>query len=301
MPLTHLLGRRSIARCELHTRKATSAARRLVPYLLVKREQALLVLEVSRIRDRTDRRSLERHCELEAIHRTLLPLRDGRRRGPEPFRQAGHPLCGYQDLGPPEHGWTKEQVYAYLAGIMDSDGSFRVKKRHVVGMLHPQYRINIRCAQVAPSPAIDLLARTFGGSVAKKHDSRPNTRDLAVWSLHDRAAASTIRSLLPYLVVKTREAWLLLELRRLKAEGKKGVSEWVHANRWRKRVTMRKRYHTPGQVTEFERICRQVHDLHSGRNTGTASEEFISSRTSRGPAYRPCSARLSKVSDECLQ
>src|SRR2546422_3741445 len=57
-------------------------------------------------------------------------------------------------------------------------------------------------------------------------------------------AEPAIRALLPYLVVKKTEALHLLQLRRLKAEGKQGVTEWVHANRWRDSVRMRKRCYT---------------------------------------------------------
>lgn len=77
--------------------------------------------------------------------------------------------------------------------------------------------------------------------------------------------------MLPHLIVKKQEAWLLLELRLLKAEGKKGASEWVHANRWHERVRMRKRCYTPGQVADFERLHREIQDLHSGRSACTGS------------------------------
>jgi hypothetical protein len=180
-------------------------------------------------------------------------------------------LHGYAQLGPAELGWTQRQVHAYLAGLMDSDGSFRTEKRAVRGMRSPHYRINIRCAQVAPSPAIELLAKTFGGSMGIRHEKRPNSRDLATWSLHDKAAVPAIRSILPFLVVKQTEAWLLLELRGLKERGKGGLTEWVHANRWHDQVQMRKRCYTTDQVASFERIHRAIQELHSGGIAKTSS------------------------------
>ena len=56
-----------------------------------------------------------------------------------------------------------------------------------------------------------------------------------------------------------------MELRRLKAEGKKGVTEWRHPNRWRDSAKMRKRCYTTDQVAQFERIHRAVQGLHAGR------------------------------------
>lgn len=163
---------------------------------------------------------------------------------------------------PPE--WSPGKTLAYLAGIMDSDGNFRIEKKNVKGMLVPNYRINIRASQVIPSPAIELLAKTFGGRARTKKSNRPTQRNLAHWSLHDKSAADAISALLPYLVVKRGEAARLLELRRRKARGKQGLTEWVHRNRWQRPVRMRKRCYTPEQVAEFERIRREVNALHSG-------------------------------------
>ena len=120
----------------------------------------------------------------------------------------------------------REQLLSYLAGIIDSDGNLRIEKRRVKRMIGPHYRINIRCGQVLPSPAVELLAGTFGGRVGLRKSHRPNHRDLATWSLHDKSAEPAIRALLPYLVVKKTEALYLLELRRLKAQGKQGTTEW---------------------------------------------------------------------------
>ncbi|MGQ0798302.1 MAG: hypothetical protein ACT4OI_10650, partial [Methanobacteriota archaeon] len=93
---------------------------------------------------------------------------------------------------------------------------------------------------------------------------RTNSRDMISWSLHDRAAAEAIEALLPYLVVKRAEAYLLLDLRRLKGQGKKGLTVWRHANRWRDSVAMRKRCYTPEQLEEFDRTHRAVRTLRAG-------------------------------------
>jgi hypothetical protein len=254
---------KTIARCEIHTRKATTAIRRMLPYLLVKREQALLLLEVGRVRQRTRTGSRERRDGLEIIRQAVLSLQEASRKSDlgripiSPFTR------GYERLGPSELGWTANQILSYLAGIMDSDGSFRVEKRRVRGMLWPHYRICIRCAQVIPSRAVELLAKTFGGHLSVKQDERPNARALVTWSLHDRKAVSAIVAVLPFLVVKQAEALLLLDLRRLKAQGKRGLTEWKHANRWRDSVKMRKRCYTAEQVVKFERIFQKVHHIHS--------------------------------------
>ncbi len=255
---------RWMARCEIRGSKAESAARRLLPFLQLKRDQAILLLEIGRLRTGRARvRELGAGCsQMEEVRQALRRSHDGIDR----IGKLGPPLTsfeGYQRLTTEQLGWTREQLLSYLAGIIDSDGNLRIEKRRVKRMIGPHYRINIRCGQVLPSTAVELLAGTFGGRVGLRKSHRPNHRDLATWSLHDKSAEPAIRALLPYLVVKKTEALYLLELRRLKAQGKEGTTEWVHANRWRDSVRMRKRCYTAAQVAAFEGIRKAVQDLHS--------------------------------------
>jgi len=154
---------------------------------------------------------------------------------------------------------------------MDSDGNFRISRRHVETMRWPHYRINVRCAQVEPSPAVALLATTFGGQVRKKKDERPGHRDLAAWGVHDRAAIPAIEALLPYLRVKWVDACLLLELRDLKSRMKEDLTSWVHGNRWHQKVEMHKRSYSSGQVADFERVRASLRALHDGSKSRMVS------------------------------
>jgi hypothetical protein len=252
-----------MARCELYGQKFEAATRKLLPHLLVKKPQALVSLEVCRLKREAHTRSRECYDRLEAAREIALSLNGGTwisSAKPLPVAAA---FRGYEQLGPNELGWTRNEILGYLAGIIDSDGNLRVEKKRVRDMLGPHYRINIRCAQVAPSPAISLLAETFGGRLAVNKSRQPNHRDLVSWSVHDKAAMRALEGLYPYLIVKQAEASLLLELRHLKAQGKQGMTVWVHPNRWRDAVRMRKRCYTPAQVAGFERIYRAVRALHS--------------------------------------
>jgi hypothetical protein len=253
-----------MARCELRGRVAAVAARKLAPFLLVKRDQALLFLQAVRVRPTKRGRTLatERgHEHVEAISRALTALQRGEwptsRDLPIPAE-----FAGFARATPTQLGWTREETLAYLAGTMDSDGNFRIYKKKVPGMRWPHYRINVRCAQVQPSPAIELLTETFGGRIIVKKARWPNCRDLAEWNLHDRAASPVIESLLPYLQVKWVDACLLLELRRAKSRGMRDLTEWEHPTRWGHTALMRKRSYSASQVAEFERIRRCLLELH---------------------------------------
>ena len=106
---------RLIARCEVYGAKAESAARHLLPFLLLKRGQALLLLSFAQLRshrrgrpplgdntcDRTEK-------EMETLWRALSSLNDG-------SRKSGTSLdvdlnrVGYHDLSPASLGWSREQ------------------------------------------------------------------------------------------------------------------------------------------------------------------------------------------------
>lgn len=272
---------RPMARCELHTRKPEAAVRSLLPYLHVKRDQALLLLAFCRIKaspksehrvstvmrarhgslNSRRRWTTNRNASMEELRERLLALHEGV--GPSNVGEGGVEVCDAANI--PTLAETEK--LAYLAGIIDSDGNLRIERKKAQGMLAPHYRVNIRASQVVPSAAIELLASTFGGNVRIVRPRQPHHRLLATWSLHDGRAAAAVEALLPFLIVKRREAELLLRLRTLKGLGKKGFTEWIHPNRWRRAVRMRKQCYTPDQVAEFESLHRAVQALHSGGQT----------------------------------
>lgn len=148
---------------------------------------------------------------------------------------------------------------------MDSDGNLKIeRKTGLKGMLNPHYRIAIRASQVAPSPAVELLAQTFGGSVRVRKSGGAGERPLAHWTLYDRSAEPVIAALLPYLVTKAPEAALLLRLRALKSRPKEGLTVHVHRTRGPHPHPMPKRCYTAEQVREFERCYLTLRALHAG-------------------------------------
>ncbi len=174
-------------------------------------------------------------------------------------------MASYEHLSPTKLGWTPKETLAYLAGIIDSDGNFRILKKRGRRMRWPYYQMIVRCAQVKPSPAIELLAQTLGGSISTKRERRPNHRDLDLWTAHDRAALAATTDLLPFLRVKSQDAWLILELRRLKSRGKEDLTEWEHRTRWQRVIPMRKRSYSARQVAQFEEVQHALQELHRVR------------------------------------
>lgn len=120
---------------------------------------------------------------------------------------------------------------AYLAGAMDSDGFFGIKR----STYHMRVRgdasqptFSERCglkqtADVVPK----LLKETFGGNIAIQNASTEHGKLLYGWDATDKVAANAARLLLPYLKIKKRQAEFLLELRHTKDEARYSqISYW---------------------------------------------------------------------------
>ena len=247
---------RPIARWELYQQPAASAIARVHPYLLVKSVQAEVLLLAHEIISDDYRSHPERKPLLEELRIRVMRLNRGTAGKPD-SSEVAH--VGETNSSNFTHG----QRTAYLAGLIDSDGTLKIEKRRVKRMINLHYRIKIGAAQVEPSPAINLLARTFGGTIRVRGNGREGHRPIARWGLFDKAAVPAIERLLPYLVIKAPQARLLLQLRERKARGKLGITEWTHKTRWGRPLKMRKRCYSPEQVREFDQLYQIVKALHA--------------------------------------
>lgn len=119
---------------------------------------------------------------------------------------------------------TKNELLAYLAGNIDSDGTIGIKKstyamRVTKDCSAPNYSERLALRQVTPQVP-KLLKRTFGGAVYITKPYVALGRPLFSWQITDRVAAECARALLPFLIVKREQARNILRLRRLKESSK---------------------------------------------------------------------------------
>lgn len=108
---------------------------------------------------------------------------------------------------------TSSETLAYLAGILDGEGSFSISRRKPdTRSKNWRYIGCVNCHMTQPE-AIELLHETFGGYILWKRGNKncPNAKPLLQWRVHSRLAASTIRTLLPFLRVKQTVAKALLD------------------------------------------------------------------------------------------
>lgn len=98
----------------------------------------------------------------------------------------------------------KENLMAYIAGLIDGDGSISIIKENRAS--GPKYYPCIQLSNVFEG-MIDLLLETFGGS--KKVKSRqPHSKKIQhVWNVRGvESCKSVINAILPYLVLKRNQA-----------------------------------------------------------------------------------------------
>jgi hypothetical protein len=190
---------RPIARLEIYQQEANSAISSLLPYLRVKAKQAKCLLRVHGIIADDYRHHHERKSLIEDVRIEVMELNRGATQVSDP--PEGNPRAEAREIN-----LSDGERVAYLAGIMDSDGTFKIERKPVKAMINPHSRIKIGAGQVAPSPAIELLAETFGCTIRVRGDGHKGHRPLARWSLFDKSAVPAIEALLPYLIIKTLQA-----------------------------------------------------------------------------------------------
>ncbi len=253
-------GFRPMARWEIHNHEAAAAVECLLPYLLIKKQQAQLFLELAALREHARPLPTSIRKRMEEIGLALLCLHEGVAIDPGHYDWRSFPNAVKEW----EFQRPRNEILAYLAGIMDSDGCFKIRRATIKRMINPHYRIIMTAAQVLPGEAIHLLAKTFGGNVTLKRPKRPGQRALASWTLCDGQAVGAVENILTCLLVKKQEASLLLELRELKSRPKLGLTYPIHPTRWGHSQVMPKRCYSPDQVASMEALRLQLIALHRG-------------------------------------
>jgi len=99
-------------------------------------------------------------------------------------------------------------LYAYLAGIIDGEGTIRIGSAKHIGW-NTRYSAAISVGMVNEE-IIDLLVKTFGSK--KRIECVPNKRPIYRWGTSGNIVVPIIlKTLLPYLIVKRKQAELIIK------------------------------------------------------------------------------------------
>ena len=161
---------------------------------------------------------------------------------------------------------------AWAAGFMDGEGYIGITRclDRRTGRLY--YRVQVDVGQVHREP-IALFQELFGGTIGHRTNKKQGCWN---WRKFGKEACNVIRILLPYLVVKRRQAELVLEYDMTVME-KNGHGNWktlpaeiIERRRaiWAACVEL-----NGGRALQADRLSEEALAMQGGATVGTASKE----------------------------
>jgi hypothetical protein len=114
---------------------------------------------------------------------------------------------------------SKMAQIAYLAGIIDGEGSFTIRKKTYSNgrtLYTPRITIGMNTAQ-----PLDLAFGLFGGSIRARRTTGENVPYIFCWEVSCTKAKEAAKTILPFLRVKREQAVLLMDLQTRIQIGKK--------------------------------------------------------------------------------
>lgn len=129
--------------------------------------------------------------------------------------------------------------WSYLAGLFDGEGTFTISKGRRKG--YPDYSFEEIYITNSNKEIMDWLVENFGGSVriTRHGDKEKNWKDVYKWFLPAKRRKEFIKNITPLLIIKRKQALLLLEYISLvesqngKIRGVKGLTDSERSERER--------------------------------------------------------------------
>ena len=118
----------------------------------------------------------------------------------------------------------------YLAGIVDGEGSVQIEIQSMNAVRKMHY-YSIRLLVINTSKELmDWLYSNFGGKITARK-LIPNKRQCYKWNICSYNAANILKECLPYMIIKKRNAEVLIEFMQTKPEGTWNVTEEIQSHR----------------------------------------------------------------------
>lgn len=118
----------------------------------------------------------------------------------------------------------------YLAGILDGEGSIQIEiqsKNHVRKTNYYSIRLLVINTDKF---LMDWLESNFGGKVTARK-LIPNRRQCYKWNICSFKAAEILQECLPFMIVKKREAQVLIDFMQTKPKGTWNVTDEIQERR----------------------------------------------------------------------
>src|SRR5699024_9016629 len=116
-------------------------------------------------------------------------------------------------------------MHQYAAGLIDGEGYIGIQETG------GSFQVRLKIAMIDKGkPALDQMARIYGGNITYSKGRGSNRRDVYEWRLTGEKAAHVIRQVKPYLLVKAEAAEVALSFQQLLATADKlrnGRRKWT--------------------------------------------------------------------------
>lgn len=158
---------------------------------------------------------------------------------------------------------------AYIAGLMDADGYFTIKRntysvRVIKDCVNPTYSERVGIKQIN-NEAIEIIYNNFGGYYHIEKPSCENGKRLYALEIRNLKAHEFIKQIYPYLIIKKKQASILLELRKEIQKGRKGTHIIQQKDRWGNMASFTKHFISPEQIAFRENLITQLNQINDIR------------------------------------
>ena len=167
----------------------------------------------------------------------------------------------------------KKEDIIYLAGIMDADGYFTIKRntygvRVIKDCKNPRYSEKVGIKQTS-NKAIKIIYQYFGGYYRLEKPTAKNGKPLYAVSLECLKAHEFVKAVYPYLRIKKQQAEILLQLRESINRGRTKRLEYIKKTKSGKLVEMVVYAINDDEIRLRENLIKKVKRLNDSRNDVT--------------------------------
>jgi hypothetical protein len=141
----------------------------------------------------------------------------------------------FDGLKPTVYDWVR------MAAFLDGEGNMNINP---IPRGQFKKRLQVRILIGNTNPALPIwLKETFGGNVILRHNSNPRAKDSYIWSCTSARAAWVITNSLPWFLLKSAQAKVLIQLQQEIDSTRQGRGRTVSDEQWEVRVALKQELH----------------------------------------------------------
>lgn len=97
----------------------------------------------------------------------------------------------------------------YIAGLFDGEGCISIGTYESYG--NKQYRLSVEIGLLRSERVLKQLKQQFGGVLRVKENCGWSKKSIPYWSVNCREALAFLKSIQPYIVIKSRQCALAIQ------------------------------------------------------------------------------------------